>query len=455
MLADSVTRHASKSAVREKVAIRNYGGSVNELEACQASAGEEVESPLNGGYGWVCAAAAAVINMHSWGFSSAYSVFLAHYIKNQSFPEATTLEYAFVGSISLTCLFLISPIATMSVSMYGIKPTMLAGMFLEASSLLCASFASKVWHLFLTQGVLLGFGLGLLFIPTAAVVPQWFTTKRSLASGISLAGAAFGGTVYSLAAGAMIENMNLHWALRILAILAFVVNTSMIFLIRDHSKPVRAIRPPFKCELFRSGGLWSLLGFGFFTMLGYFILIFTLANFANHLGLTSAQAATVSAIFNLGQTVGRPFVGYLSDNFGRINMATSMTLIAGALPLLMWSNTHSYAILIAFAMMEGIVGGTFWAAIVPLMSGAVGTADLAFGLTPMWLSLALPCTFSEAIALSFVKDSNSYLGTQLFTGLTYIAAVGCLMFFRGWKINELELTRETIADASFRIDASL
>ena len=78
MLADSVRRHVPKSAVRKKVAIRNYGSSVNELEACQASTGEEVESPPNGGYGWVCTAAAAIINMHSWGFSSAYSVFLAH-----------------------------------------------------------------------------------------------------------------------------------------------------------------------------------------------------------------------------------------------------------------------------------------------------------------------------------------------------------------------------------------
>ncbi|EWY84338.1 hypothetical protein FOYG_14090 [Fusarium oxysporum NRRL 32931] len=399
-----------------------------------------VDSPPNGGYGWVCTAAAAIINMHSWGFSSAYAVFLAYYLDTDTFPGTTALDYAFIGGLSLTCLFLVSPIATVCVGRFGIRPTMLAGKLLESASLVCASLASQPWHLFLTQGVLFGFGLGLLFIPTAAVIPQWFTTKRSLASGFALAGAAFGGTVYSLAAGAMIRNLSLHWALRILGILAFAVNTSMIILIRDRNRAsTGVIRNPFQRKHFKIGGFWLLIGFGGFTMLGYFILIFTLASFANHLGLDSSRASVVSAIFNLGQTVGRPLVGYLSDRFGRINMAAIMTLLAGILPLAMWVCTQTYATLVSFAMLEGIVGGVFWATIAPLTVEVVGMRALASGLTPIWLSLSIPCTFSEAIALAIVKDTGSYLGTQLFTGFMYIAAASCLFVLRGWKINQLAM----------------
>ncbi|RFN44906.1 major facilitator superfamily domain, general substrate transporter [Fusarium flagelliforme] len=400
------------------------------------------DEPPNGGYGWVCTAAAAIINMHSWGFSSAYAVFLANYLDTDTFPGTTALEYAFIGGLSLTCLFLVSPVATLFVGRFGIRPTMFAGMLLESVSLVCASLASRSWHLFLTQGVLFGLGLGLLFIPTAAVIPQWFTTRRSLATGFALAGAAFGGTVYSLAAGAMISNLGLHWALRTLGILAFVVNTSMIILIRDRNKTSAGeFRNPFQTKHFNISGFWLLIGFGGFTMLGYFILIFTLASFANHLGLDSSQASIVSAIFNLGQTVGRPLVGYLSDRFGRINMAAIMTLVAGVLPLTMWVCTQTYATLVSFAMLEGIVGGVFWAAIAPLMIEVVGMRDVAFGLTPMWISLAIPCTFSEVIALAIVEDTGSYLGTQLFTGFMYIAAASCLFVLRGWKIDQLALKR--------------
>lgn len=44
--------------------------------------------------------------------------------------------------------------------------------------------------------------------------------------------------------------------------------------------------------------------------------------------------------------------------------------------------------------------------------------------------------FSEPIALEIVAGTKSYLGTQLFTGLMYIAAAICSFLLRGWKINQ-------------------
>lgn len=53
--------------------------------------------PPDGGYGWVCTVAAATINAHSWSFNLAYAVFLTHYLKNNTFPGATSFQYALVG----------------------------------------------------------------------------------------------------------------------------------------------------------------------------------------------------------------------------------------------------------------------------------------------------------------------------------------------------------------------
>lgn len=44
--------------------------------------------------------------------------------------------------------------------------------------------------------------------------------------------------------------------------------------------------------------------------------------------------------------------------------------------------------------------------------------------------------FSEPIALEIVSGTHSYLGTQLFAGLMYVAAAICAFFLRGWKINQ-------------------
>lgn len=394
------------------------------------------DEPPNGGYGWVCTVAAAVVNGHAWGFNSAYAVFLAHYLKTNSFPGATPLQYSFIGSLSVTCLMLVSPVATKLVGKYGIQPAMFCGVILETLGLITASFASELWHLVLSQGIAFGMGVGLLYIPTAAVVPQWFTTKRSLASGIALSGAGLGGMVYSLAAAAMIDSLGLAYAFRILGILAFVINTSCIILIKDRNKAVGSNQRAFDMGLFKKYEYILLLGFGVFTMLGYFILIFSLANFANFIGLNSSQASLSSALFNFAQAIGRPLIGYFSDTTGRVNMASSMTFVAGVLALVIWTNTSTYGVLIFFSFIEGLFAGNFWATIAPLVAEILGLPNVASGLNLMWLTLSIPCTFAEAIALEISTSTGSYLGTQLFTGFTYITAAGFLLILRGWKIQQ-------------------
>ncbi|KAJ5965866.1 major facilitator superfamily transporter [Penicillium waksmanii] len=394
--------------------------------------------PPDGGYGWVCTAAAATINMHSWGFNSAYAVFLAHYLANDTFMGATSLQYAFVGALSLTFLFLASPIATYSTRKLGIRPTMIIGVIFETASLVAASFATKIWHLFLTQGLLFGIGLGLLFIPTAAVVPQWFTAKRSLASGISLAGAGLGGGVYSLSASAMIRSLGIFWAFRILAIIAFVVNSSCIILIKDRYRNTKVSRSTIDISLFRRLDYSLLIAFSSFTMLGYFILIFSLANFANSIGLDSSQAATISAVFNFAQAVGRPIIGYFSDSLGRINMAGSTTFLAGLISLAIWIPSKTYGVSLLFAVSSGLVAGNFWATIGPLVAEVLDLGEVPSGLSLLWLSLAIPSTFSEPIALKIVDGTGSYLGTELFTGMMYIAAAACLGVLRGLVIQQRE-----------------
>ncbi|KAK2590489.1 hypothetical protein QQS21_011822 [Conoideocrella luteorostrata] len=408
--------------------------------------------PPNGGYGWVCAACVSLVNAHTWGLNSSYGVFLAHYLANNTFPGATALEYAFVGSLSISCALIVSPIATICVRELGTKPTMFAGVIMETVSLICASFANKIWHLFLTQGVLFGFGMGFLFTPSVGIVPQWFSTKRSLANGFSACGSGLGGLLYSFASGAMIRNLGLEWAFRILGILAFVVNTACILLIKDRNKIIGSSQLAFDTTLLKRPEFLLLLGFGWFSMLGYVVLIFSLANYANEIGLGAPEAALISAFFNLGQGVGRPLVGYFSDRTGRINMSGFMTFLTGLFALVIWINAKAYGVLIFFAIICGSVAGTFWTTIGPVTAEVVGLRNVPSGLCLTWLIIAMPCLFSEPIALQIVQGTGSYLGTQLFTGLMYIAAAICLIAVRGWKIGEVDEIARTLNESPDNID---
>lgn len=407
----------------------------NQTEQPPASQGPP--PPPNGGYGWVCTFCVALINAHTWGINSSYGVFLAHYLSTNTFPGATYLQYAFVGGLSISVAMLVSPLATMSTRYYGTHFTLAVGTVLEAGGLIGASFAHDIWHLFLSQGVAFGIGMGFLFVASVGIPPQWFTTKRSLANGVSASGSGFGGLLYSLAAGAMIRSIGLAWCFRVLGILALAVNAICIALLRDRNKIIGSRHEAFDVKLFKRPEYLLLNGYGFFSMLGYIALVFSLADYAKKMGLDASQAAVVSAILNLGQGLGRPPTGYFSDSVGRINMAGLTTFFCAVLTFVVWIFASNYGVLIFFALIGGTVAGTFWATIGPVAVEVVGLQDLPSALNLEWVVIVLPCTFSEPIALEIFGATGDYLGTQLFVGFMYTAAALCILFLRGWKVGEL------------------
>jgi MFS family permease len=221
---------------------------------------------------------------------------------------------------------------------------LLLGVFFETLSLIGASFASQIWQLFLSQGVCFGWGMGFLFVGSVGVVPQWFGARRSLANGIATAGSGVGGLIYSLATEAMIERISLAWAFRILGIVSFGANFACAVLVKDRNKQVGSSQLAFDARLFKRVEFLLLLGYGFFSMLGYIVLLFSLPNYAASVGLTSKQGATVGALLNLGQGIGRPPIGLFSDSVGRINIAGLMTFLSGLFALVIWTFADGYGV---------------------------------------------------------------------------------------------------------------
>lgn len=89
------------------------------------------------------------------------------------------------------------------------------------------------------------------------------------------------------------------------------------------------------------------------------------------------------------------------------------------------------------------------------MAEVLGLKNVPCGLNLIWLVIAIPSTFSEPITLEIFSGTGSYLGTQIFTELMYIAAAGCMLALRGWKIaqntqsaNESDKVEQAMATAS-------
>ncbi|RFU30036.1 hypothetical protein B7463_g6340, partial [Scytalidium lignicola] len=431
--ADEVGDLQSSNASEEK-------DSLGEEEVVQTTpTGTPVDEPPDGEYGWVCVASVFFINLSTWGLNSSYGVFLAHYLSNNTFPGATALDYAFVGGLSIAVALAVSPISTLCTRAFGTHVTLFTGIIFETGALLGASWAKTIAHLFVTQGMLFGIGMGFLFVGSVGIVPQWFTKRRSFANSLGTAGSGLGGLMYSLATNAMIQSIGLAWAFRVLAILAFAVNGIATILVRDRNKQVGAIHLPFDVRLFKRPEYLLVLGWGFFSMLGYVVLLFSLGNYATSIGLSAKQGSTIVALLNLGQGLGRPLVGLCSDAAGRINLAGFCTFLAGLFCLVVWIFAKSYGVCIFFAILVGSVAGVFWSTVAPVVTEVVGLQVLPSALSILWVVLAVPCTFAEPIGLELrATTGDKYLHCQIFTGCMYLGATVCLWFLRVWKMNDLE-----------------
>lgn len=79
---------------------------------------------------------------------------------------------------------------------------------------------------------------------------------------------------YSLASNVMIEHIGIGWTLRILGIIAFVVTFVCAILLKDRNKVIGATQLAFDYTLFGRLEFLLFLGWGFFSMLGYVVLLF-------------------------------------------------------------------------------------------------------------------------------------------------------------------------------------
>jgi MFS family permease len=302
------------------------------------------------------------------------------------------LEYAFIGGLSISQALLVSPLTAYTNTHYGLKATLLIGLALQTTALICASFATQVWHLFLTQGLCFGWGMGFLYVGSAAVVPRWFSTRRSLATGITSAGAGFGGLAYNLATNSLIEEIGLNWTLRALALCQIVVNAICIVLLKERPTVVKPSGLAFDWKHFRRGPIWLILGWGFFSELGYVVLLYSMPDYAVSVGLSSSQGAIIGAMLSLGLGVGRPMVGWVSDEFGRINIASIMTALSGAFCLLIWVFAKQFGVLCFFAFIVGMVCGTYWSTVVPVIGEIVDMKDLSGALSIAFMGMMFPTT---------------------------------------------------------------
>ena len=325
------------------------------------------------------------------------------------------MDYAFIGSLNFSMAMLMAPPATVIARHYGVKFPMTVGVFCLSGGFLSASFAKETWQLFLSQGVLVGIGVGLIWVPSIPVISQWFGKKRSLANGITSAGSGIGGLAMSFATEAIIRHIDLAWALRITAFVTFAVNMPATLLLRSRNAIIRPTQKAFDLKLLRRFDVFLFFGWGFIMMFGYITLLYSLSDYGKSIGLSDSKAAAQTAYINLGVAIGRPLIGIASDRFGRIQVAGLMTCLCGLICFAIWIPAKTFGVLTFFSIFSGGILGIFWGVCLscvppdnfsatdtvqtvgPVATEVAGLKDLPSLLSLTWLVIVLPTTCKYTI----------------------------------------------------------
>lgn len=122
------------------------------------------------------------------------------------------------------------------------RSLILIGSFGVVFGMMMTSLCTRYWQIVLSQGVVVGLGCGFLFVPSIAIIPYYFSTRKALAQGIAACGSSLGGIIYPILFQNLQTRIGFPWATRVMAFIILATLIMPIVCMRVRVKPGAARR---------------------------------------------------------------------------------------------------------------------------------------------------------------------------------------------------------------------
>ncbi|HKW54814.1 MAG TPA: oxalate/formate MFS antiporter [Stellaceae bacterium] len=268
----------------------------------------------------------------------------------------TLAELQWTFSLLIILQTFLSPLQAYLVDRFGPRLLISAGAILSGGSWLLAAQASNIEMLYLTYGIIGGFGTGIIYVGIIGLMVRWFPERRGLATGLAAAGYGFGAFFTSFPIDSMIKSSGYAHTLVVWGIIQGVIGVAAAL---GLSVPPEGYRPPGQLQaeaarvelqaqrsytpremlqnpifwlLFIMMSMMSTSGLMVTSNVGPFAREYKVAEILV-LGMAALPLSlTLSRVTN-GLT--RPFFGWVSDHIGREKtMALAFSLEAVAILVL-------------------------------------------------------------------------------------------------------------------------
>jgi len=349
-------------------------------------------------YGYIIVAAAFVMLTVMGGTYYSFGVFFTPLLTEFGWTRAMTS-----GAFSL-CIMLegvLGIVMGRATDRWGPRMVITLCGFLLGLGYLLMSQISALWHFYLLYGVIIGIGLGGLWVPPVSIVVRWFTKRRNMMTGIAVAGTGIGGLITPLLANWLISTYAWRLSYVILgSVVLVLIVLAPQFLKRD---PAQVGQLPYGengrevhgLQLGNNGlslreavytkQLWLVSGLFFSFGFCVFSVMVHIVPHAIELGIPAASAANILAIIGGVSIAGKTIMGAVTDRIGtRMGIIIGFILVFATLVWLvvireLWM-LYLFAALFAFgyatmvALMSPIIAELFGLSSVGILLGIVNFA---------------------------------------------------------------------------------
>lgn len=261
---------------------------------------------------------------------------------------ASAAQIDLIGTLGVSLMTIGAPYASAWTKSYSPRTITAIGAVFFALANFLASVSEVLWQFVLSQGVLLGCGTCLTYIPAVTVAPGWFRERRGLAMGIVLSGTGIGGAVWAPVLRALNAGIGFRDTLRLTGGVAFVLIVAAGGVLKWHpaieernrleAVPGRSrLRPPLaNWQVVRSRMFVAQAAGAVLQAAAYYTPVYFISTYARTLGYSATAGANYIAISNGASACGKVLLGYIADRYGRLNVLLLCTLLSAISTLALW-----------------------------------------------------------------------------------------------------------------------
>lgn len=356
---------------------------------------------------------------------------------------ADRFAVASVFSAGAVVVYLTGPLAGALADRWPVRRVVGAGVTLLAVGFALAGEAATLHALAWAHAACIGVGVGLVYVPTVAVVQRWFVRRRSLASGLALAGTGLGTFAGPLLAGALMRALDWPMALRTMALgIALLGLVAAAWLVGSPGElgqwpdgdgaPEPSSPSPQSTGWLLAQALSSRRFWCFFAAIGLasvslFVCMVHLVPLARGLGVPAARADLLLGLVGLGNIGGRLGLSRLGDRLGSTRMLLVLNVALVVLHCL-WGSASGFGMLAVFAVLFGAAHGGCIALYPAQAAQWFGTRRLGAILGSLYVSVGLAASGGASLAGLLYDRLGSYAVPLLASGI--MAALACI--FLAW-----------------------